>query len=419
MWNIHSGVPPDPRPTTPTPPRPSPAARMASSSSGPTSPRSSRWISARSRSVPGSSRARSPPTAPDRPGSPPWRERTPNRATPIANPPAWAGLAHPSQPLHVPHGTSKIPVLCLKSGVIRPDLTCGTPLGRRRDMPTDTPIQMQSIADLMSEIESLQSRLHELEREVEQSQRLATLGTLVGAVAHEFNNLLTPVMSYAQLALARPDDPNLTHRALTKAVEGTQKASKAASSILGFLQDSDGELVNVRTAIEDALTCLAREPQKDGIQLEIDVPGTLWARIRPVALEQVLLNLLINARRAILPGRGSIRIHAECSTWNTPEVIPEVIPEDGAPAAGGCCEKCIRIRFSDTGCGMDGALVEKVFQPFVRGPRREGSGPSTGLGLAISRRLIEEAHGEILVESEPGKGTTFTIVLPAGEPDES
>lgn len=275
-------------------------------------------------------------------------------------------------------------------------------------MPTDSTIQMQSIADLMSEIESLQSRLHELEREVEQSQRLATLGTLVGAVAHEFNNLLTPVMSYAQLALARPDDPNLTHRALTKAVEGTQKASKAASSILGFLQDSDGELVNVRTAIEDALTCLAREPQKDGIQLEIDVPGTLWARIRPVALEQVLLNLLINARRAILPGRGSIRIQAECSTWNIPE----------GEAAGGCCEKCIRIRFSDTGCGMDRALLERIFQPFVRGPRREGSGPSTGLGLAISRRLVEEAHGEITVESEPGRGTTFTIALPAGEPDE-
>lgn len=282
-------------------------------------------------------------------------------------------------------------------------------------MPTDSTIQMQSIADLMSEIESLQSRLHELEREVEQSQRLATLGTLVGAVAHEFNNLLTPVMSYAQLALARPDDPNLTHRALTKAVEGTQKASKAASSILGFLQDSDGELVNVRTAIEDALTCLAREPQKDGIQLEIDVPGTLWARIRPVALEQVLLNLLINARRAILPGRGSIRIQAECSTWNAPE---EITGND-SPAAGGCCEKCIRIRFSDTGCGMDRALVERVFQPFVRGPRREGSGPSTGLGLAISRRLVEEAHGEITVESEPGRGTTFTIALPAGEPDEA
>jgi signal transduction histidine kinase len=238
--------------------------------------------------------------------------------------------------------------------------------------------------------------------ERERIERLATLGTLAGAIAHEVNNLLTPVMSYAQMALASPEDAELCAKALQKAVEGAERASAAASSILGFIRGDEVNAVHVGHALRDALGCLARDPSKDGITLEVRVPEDAWAAIAPVRLQQVLLNLLLNARKAIVPRPGLIEVTAECSTWNTPT---------GTPCDG------VEIVVRDTGCGMDAGLVERAFEPFVRGGERggQGAGSGTGLGLPICRRIIEDSGGTIALESAPGLGTTVRIRLPRAD----
>jgi signal transduction histidine kinase len=233
---------------------------------------------------------------------------------------------------------------------------------------------------------------------------LATLGTLAGSIAHEFNNLLTPVLSYAQMALASPDDHDLAKKALQKAVEGAERAAAAASSILGFIRDDDGQMVHVGHALKDALGCLARNPARDGIDLAVDIPEDAWVAISPVRLQQVLLNLLLNSRRAIMPRAGRITVKATCSTWNTP-ANATISSSD-----------LVEIEFKDSGCGIPSELIDRVFEPFVRGPQPEGASRGTGLGLAICRQLITESHGLITIESALNQGTLVRITLPKADP---
>lgn len=249
---------------------------------------------------------------------------------------------------------------------------------------------------LLLRIDELLAQVRQLETEVERTHRLATLGLLSSSIAHEFNNILTPVLSYAQLALAAPEDSDLCSKALRKSVDGTQKAAQIASAMLGFVRDDASEpSADVLSVVEESLRCLGRDLQKEGIALELDVvPGTRVS-IRPVALEQVLINLILNAVEAIRPAVGRLRISAHrpaCSTGNTSAVCVEV---------------------TDSGRGMLPELAAKAFDPFVSSGRKPDRRTGTGLGLTICKRLVEEAGGAISVASEPGKGTVFSFTLPA------
>ncbi len=288
-------------------------------------------------------------------------------------------------------------------------------IGRKRDTgqmgkSLGIPDRQEREQDPAVMLEELRARVAELEHELERTQRLATIGTLMGSIAHEFNNILTPVMSYAQLAQQTPDDHALVTKALQKAVDGTEKAAQIAAALLGFIRDDETDLVtHVGAAIQDCLACVGREPRKDGIDLVVEAPTDCWVRIRPVALQQVLMNLLLNAWEVVPGGSGQIRIKAECSTWNQPG------PRGLSRERGGRPE-WVRITVSDNGSGMAPELVKKLFQPFVRGKRAPGGRRGTGLGLAICKRLIQEAGGTLEVESTLGHGTTFTVMLPATSP---
>lgn len=263
--------------------------------------------------------------------------------------------------------------------------------------------EMISAPERDQEIAQLRDRAQRLERQLIRMHRLATLGTLAGSVAHEFNNILTPVLSYAQLAMASPDDSELSAKALRKAADGTERAAKIASSMLGFIREGESDSsCSVRSVIEDTLGCLARDPAKDGIDVVIDAPVDLQVRISPIALQQVLLNLVLNAIEAIRPKQGRIEIRAsrsERSTWNT-----------SGETAGG-----VEIHVRDSGRGVPLEILDRVFEPLVSARFDEGSRRGTGLGLSICRTLIQEASGSIELQSAPNEGSTFTITLAEAE----
>ena len=252
----------------------------------------------------------------------------------------------------------------------------------------ETTSAAEIIANLAEEIERLKN-------ELEHAQRLATLGVLAAGVAHEINNILTPVLAYAQLASSNPDDKQLHTKALERAASGVQSATQITQAMLGFAASGDQtDVANVHEALKSALDCIARDPAKDRIKLKIEVPQSLVVNIRPLALQQVFMNLILNAVSAMRGRGGTITVRSS----------PD---RDGMT----------RLEVSDTGPGIPSDIAGRLFEPFPHSRGRGGFTRSkekggTGLGLSICRRIIEEASGSITASSSPGSGTTFSFYLP-------
>ena len=267
--------------------------------------------------------------------------------------------------------------------------------------PTEVPVAAPFVDEspLLLRMAEMQAQLDFLREQLTESQRLATIGTISAVIAHEFNNLLTPIVSYSQYALqsansAKPDDV-LIKKALTKSFQSSEKAGRICTSLLALARgESTAERVMVQKLVEETLLVLARDPQKDGIALRVQVQPDLALDADAVQLEQVLLNLLINARQAMIGTRGgSITIRAH--------------DVDGTGE--------LRIQVIDTGPGIPPKVLPRIFEPFftTKSTAKKGETRGTGLGLAICKEIIEHHGGRIEVQSEVGKGTTFNLCLPA------
>jgi signal transduction histidine kinase len=232
-----------------------------------------------------------------------------------------------------------------------------------------------------------------MQKQIHRLQKLAGLGTMSAILAHEFNNLLTPIIGYVQAAQQR-DDPRFTATALEKTLAHARHAAGLCAKVLGMASDDTSAPIptDLRPLVEDALECLGRDPLRDGIVVSIEVSPTLQARINPAAVRQVLFNLLLNARQAMLDRRGTLAITAQ--------------------RAG---DRLVRLSVRDSGPGIAPDLLPRIFEPFVttksRADRPDRAG--LGLGLYVSRQLVEECGGKLTVESRPGHGATFTLWLPA------
>jgi signal transduction histidine kinase len=252
------------------------------------------------------------------------------------------------------------------------------------------------------DVDSLLAEIDGLREALARSHRLALMGTLAGSIAHEFNNLLTPVMSYAEMALESPTDRKLTAKALERAYRGCDRASRIASAILAFSADRGGDSsgsADVSEAVRDAMLCLAQDPTRIGVEVRTELEPELRAGIGQVSLQQIVMNLVLNAIKAMRPGGGTLSIRsrssgaadAKCSTWNT-------------------CGSVI-IEVEDTGCGIEPERIGRIFDPFVT-KSAAGDPSGTGLGLTICKQLVETSGGRIEVSSQVSVGTRFTITLP-------
>ncbi|AQT69145.1 Sporulation kinase D [Anaerohalosphaera lusitana] len=242
-----------------------------------------------------------------------------------------------------------------------------------------------------SRLATEQERNAELQSHVDSLQPLANVGLVSSMIAHEINNILTPLGSYAELSLQHPDDPNLTEKALKKTLANTKRASQILDSMLKLASNKPQpkEICNVNALLDEVFQCIARDLGKDGISVERDIPEELAVSVQPNLFQQVLMNLILNARQAMLPAGGRLRILAAIKT------------------------DCVEISVFDTGEGIAASDLGHVFEPFFtkRGSEKSDK-KGSGLGLAFCKKIVEAHGGTISVDSERHVGTTFKITLP-------
>jgi len=225
------------------------------------------------------------------------------------------------------------------------------------------------------------------------AQRLEMLGLLAGGFAHDLNNMLAAIRGHAALAATEPGIVPAALESLAAIQLATTKAKMLTRNMLSLGRPSRESIVRfpLRSAVEEALELVrpslpktiavsADLAQVDGIEVEMD----------PSAFQQAVLNLVINARDA-MPSGGRLRVSA-------------------TPSASDGSGESVQILVEDTGCGIAPDVLAHVFEPFFTTKPR---GVGTGLGLSVVQQVVASAHGTVKVQSDVGRGTRFTIALPA------
>ncbi len=248
-----------------------------------------------------------------------------------------------------------------------------------------------------------------LEEQLRQSQRMEAIGQLAGGVAHDFNNLLTAITGYSELSLRRL---GISHP-VSKNIEQIQKAGTRAAGLTRQLlafsrrQLLQAKLFDLNALVADTGNMLQRLIGEDIDLITILKPRIGQIKADPGQIEQVLLNLVVNARDA-MPSGGKITIET-----GTARLDEEYAGKHISIIPG----QYVLVAVTDTGTGMDAATKQRIFEPFFT---TKEVGKGTGLGLSTVYGIVKQSEGYIWVYSELGKGTSFKVYLPqVGEPGES
>lgn len=235
------------------------------------------------------------------------------------------------------------------------------------------------------------SETEALRQQLLQAQRLSSVGELASSIAHEFNNILTTIINSAKLG-SRSAEAADKQLAFDRIVKAGQRAAAIAGGMLGFARKSatHRQKCDIARLVEEVLLLTDKDLSKNRVQVETKLHSRPMAWVVPGQIEQILVNLVINARQA-MPSGGRLRIEVR----------------ENADA------EIVEIRVSDTGQGIPADQLRMIFKPFftTKQPDQYGRG-GTGLGLSVCRQIIEQHHGRIRVESVVGKGSTFTVKLP-------
>jgi signal transduction histidine kinase/CheY-like chemotaxis protein len=252
-----------------------------------------------------------------------------------------------------------------------------------------------------AERQRLEAEEKKLREELRQSQKLEAIGALAGGVAHDFNNLLTAINGYAALAIEALPESDPVRQDLEEIRKAGARAAELTRQLLAFgrRQVLKPQVVDLSAAIAGVERLLRRLIGED-VQLVTErCGGEARVRVDPGQLEQVLVNLAVNARDA-MPGGGTLTLRTSAVTLSEEEArrYPEGCPGEWA---------CIEVR--DTGVGMEPRTLARVFEPFFTTKER---GKGTGLGLSTVYGIVRQSRGFVSVESERARGTTFRIFLP-------
>jgi two-component system, cell cycle sensor histidine kinase and response regulator CckA len=247
----------------------------------------------------------------------------------------------------------------------------------------------------------------QLEHQLRQAQKMEAVGRLAGGIAHDFNNILTAVAGNAQFALEALPPSGPVHEDLKEIIRVAGRATELTRQLLAFSrrQVNDPRVLDLGEVMEAAERMLRRVITED-VRLEMSMaPGVGRVRADPAQLEQVLVNLALNARDA-MPGGGRLLVDAVNLDLGDDAANPFSLP---IPPG-----RYVRLAVSDTGEGMTPAVRERIFEPFFT---TKEPGLGTGLGLSTVYGVVTQAGGHVLVYSEPGQGTTFKLYFPRTDED--
>lgn len=281
-----------------------------------------------------------------------------------------------------------------------------TRMGERR---AEEQLQVQAAQDrFQAAMDASRARAHQdwsaLQSQLHQTQRLEVLGQLAGGVAHDFNNLLAVILNYAELVAEELGGPEPELESAGRDIAQIQRAAERATALthqlLAFARREiiQPRVLDLNQTVTDVEQLLRRTIGAD-VVLHIALAADLWPVLAdPGQIEQVLVNLAVNARDA-MSGGGTLSI-------TTANVVVEASAEaDGAKRGG----RHVRLQVSDTGTGMPADVVDHAFEPFFT-TKPEGAG--TGLGLSTVYGIVAQADGSITIQSKLGTGTTVTVLVP-------
>lgn len=255
-------------------------------------------------------------------------------------------------------------------------IICGSTKGKRE-------------AKILQRKNEAMEKLNRQTQELAHHQRLEIMGTLTSSIAHEFNNLLTPIMGYSMMALEKlPPEEEELYDDILEIYEASRKA-KTIISRLSDLSRKNTDLTFRQVSPDDLIRKVldVAKPAKPN-RVEIRLNLNCWAQrlyANEIQMSQLFLNLILNGFHAMEETGGTLSVDTSFD------------------------EDSICVRISDTGTGIPEEIQNKIFEPFFT---TKAAGKGTGLGLAIAAQVVEDHKGTIHVQSQEGKGTTFTVQLP-------
>jgi PAS domain S-box-containing protein len=260
----------------------------------------------------------------------------------------------------------------------------------------------EGVAEDITELKRSEEEQRHIEAQLQHAQRMEAIGTLAGGIAHDFNNILSAIIGYTEIVLFHePSEGSTARHSLDQVLSAAERAKDLVKHILAFSRQAEEERrpVLLEPLVKEALKLLrATLPSTIEIRQSI-APHADYVMADPTQIHQVLMNLCTNAFHAMREEGGVLEVRLESTTLNADESAARDLRSG----------KYLALIVRDTGCGMSPEVAVRIFDPYFTTKEKA---VGTGLGLAVVHGIVKGHGGSISMESEPGKGSTFTVYLP-------
>ncbi len=259
----------------------------------------------------------------------------------------------------------------------------------------------EGLKDELDKRIQLESERQQMEARLRQSQKMEAVGTLAGGIAHDFNNILFPVIGFSQMVMHDlPEDSPLRSQ-MEAVLTGADRAKNLVQQILTFSRETEQDYrpLHLQMIVKEALK-LARASLPSTIKIINQIQkNTGMVMADPTQIHQIVMNLITNALHAMEKDGGDLTVELKDALLTDQDLPgPDMIPGE-----------YVHLAISDTGCGMGPETLKRIYEPYYTTKEKN---KGTGLGLAVVHGIVSNLHGEIIVQSTPGKGTSFSVYLP-------